>query len=515
MHDAKERTLNRSLICLCAAELVMMINTTAFNVALPNIAESLGASMAEQQWIVSSYNLVFAAVVLLAGFMGDRLGHLKTMLVGLGLFVAASVIGLMSGNVPVLLVSRSIMGAGAGVVIPMGQALLGILFRGPGLSRAMTAWAIAGTLGVPFGPLVGGVLTATLGWRGIFGFDGVVFLAVIMVIRMNVPPTNGSGESDGSDGSDGSGKSRPLHIPWTSVAMMFAGFTLFSAGLVNAQHGVLAANAWIPMTIGGMLITGFVLHDRTSRNPLMELGLMRDPSFAACAPALMMLNFSMYGIIFIMPAYLETVLRHGALVGGMLLMPLVVASIAGARANDRIVSRIGSRGTSMLALGCLAAGMLTIGAAMCWPGEAAEQSTMLIGQIVAGLGLGAGQPTMLTWAMGRVPIERSGAGSSLLTVFRQFGSIIGVGIFGSVQSGLYATGFRDLARSAGLNPQTAGSVTLDFRRAADLAGAAGDLMRQTASRAYESAMTGSFAVAAAVIVVTLGIVALISRRTSR
>ncbi|KAB8292801.1 MFS transporter [Bifidobacterium avesanii] len=501
--EERQRSLKRSLLCLCAAELVMMVNTTAFNVALPNIAESLGAGMAEQQWIVSSYNLVFAAVVLLAGFMGDRLGHLRTMIAGLGMFVVASAIGLAAGNVPVLLVSRSIMGAGAGVVIPMGQALLGILFRGPALSRAMTAWAIAGTLGVPFGPLVGGALTATLGWRGIFGFDGVVFLAVIAVIRMNVPRTGGSR------------KSRSLHVPWASVAMMFAGFTLFSAGLVNAQHGVLTAGAWMPMAVGAALITGFVLHDRASRNPLMELGLMRDPSFAACAPALMMLNFSMYGIIFIMPAYLETVLRHGALIGGMLLMPLVVASIAGARMNDRIVSRIGPRGTSLLALGCLAAGMLTIGAAMWWPDGMMRQSTVLVGQLMAGLGLGAGQPAMLTWAMGRVPIGQSGAGSSLLTVFRQFGSIIGVGIFGSIQSGLYTAEFHDLAQSAGLAPQSAGSVTLDFQRAADMTGMTGDLMRQAASRAYESAMTGSFAAAAAVIAATLGVVALISRRTPR
>lgn len=499
----KNPNLNRSLICLCAAELVMMINTTAFNVALPNIAESFGVGMAEQQWVVSSYNLVFAAVVLLAGFLGDRLGHLKTMIAGLGMFVVASAIGLMARNVTVLLVSRSIMGAGAGVVIPMGQALLGILFRGSELSRAMTAWAIAGTLGVPFGPLVGGALTATLGWRGIFGFDGVVFLAVIMLIQMNVPSASASR------------KSRSLQVPWVSVAMMFAGFTLFSAGLVNAQHGVLAASAWIPMAVGAALIAGFVLHDRASRNPLMGLGLMKDPSFAACAPALMMLNFSMYGIIFIMPAYLETVLRHGALMGGMLLMPLVVASIVGARMNDWIVSRIGSRGTSLLALGCLAAGMLTIGAAMWWPDEAAKQSTVMIGQLMAGLGLGAGQPAMLTWAMGRVPIEQSGAGSSLLTVFRQFGSIIGVGIFGSIQSGLYMAVFRNLVQPGGLHLQSAGSVTLDFQQAAGFTGLAGDTIRQTASRAYESAMIGSFAAAATIIVITLGIVALISRKTSR
>ncbi|MBT1162295.1 MULTISPECIES: MFS transporter [Bifidobacterium] len=503
MENARGKDTRRSLICLCAAELVMMINTTAFNVALPDIAESLGAGMAEQQWIVSSYNLVFAAVVLLAGFLGDRIGHLRTMLAGLSMFVVASAIGFMAGNVPALLVSRSIMGAGAGVVIPMGQALLGILFRSSELSRAMTAWAIAGTLGVPFGPLVGGALTAAMGWRGIFGFDGVVFLVVIAVIRMYVPRTNASHES------------RSLRMPWMSVAMMFAGFTLFSTGLVNAQHGILSANAWIPMTVGVVLIAGFVLHDRASHNPLMELDLMKDPSFAACAPALMMLNFSMYGIIFIMPAYLETVLRHGALIGGMLLMPLVVASIAGSRMNDWIVSRIGSRGTSLLSLGCLAAGMLTIGVAMRWPDGALQQTTMLMGQIMAGLGLGAGQPAMLTWAMGRVPVERSGAGSSLLTVFRQFGSIIGVGIFGSIQSGLYAEKFHDLAQPAGLNAQSAGSVMLDFQQATEFADTTGNLIRQIASRAYESAMTGSFASAAAVILITLGIVALISRTTTR
>lgn len=495
----------RSLVCLCAAETVMMVNTTAFNVALPSISGSFGAGTAEQQWIVSSYNLVFAAVVLLAGFLGDRLGHLATMVAGLWLFVVASGIGLAAGNVPVLLASRALMGAGAGIVIPMGQALLGVMFQGAGLSRAMTAWAIAGTLGVPFGPVVGGVLTAALGWRGIFGFDGVAFLAVIACIWVGTPHAAAPRRDGG------------LRVPWTSVALMFAGFSLFSAGLVDAQYGVLVASAWAPMLAGAALTMGFVLHDHASRNPLMEIGLMRDHAFAACAPALMMLNFSMYGIIFIMPAYLETVLRHDALVGGLLLMPLVAASIVGSLANGQVVSRFGFRAASLAALGFLAAGMLAIGAAMLWPDGPARQPMVMAGQALAGLGLGAGQPAMLTWAMGRVPSGRSGAGSSLLTVFRQFGSIIGVGVFGSVQGGLYASAFPGLAQSAGLSQGSAGSVGLDFQRADAMGGAAGETLRQVASHAYESAMTGSFAVAAAVIALTAVIAAALSHRpgTSR
>ncbi|MBT1181269.1 hypothetical protein JS531_04645 [Bifidobacterium sp. CP2] len=123
-------------------------------------------------------------------------------------------------------------------------------------------------------------------------------------------------------------------------------------------------------------------------------------------------------------------------------------------------------------------------------------------------------PAMLTWAMGRVPAGRSGAGSGLLTVFRQFGSIIGVGIFGSVQSGLYVSRFRDAARVTGLGERvSAGSVTLDFQQTVHLGKASGDMLRQAASRAYESAMFGSFAVATVIIVATTVIVAGISRRS--
>ncbi|NEG96150.1 MFS transporter [Bifidobacterium sp. SMB2] len=504
MDDKKQRGLRRSLICLCAAETVMMINTTAFNVALPSISESFAAGTDAQQWIVSSYNLVFAAVVLLAGFAGDRIGYARTMIAGLWLFVVASVIGILAGNIPTLLVSRALMGAGAGIVIPMGQALLSLMFQGGGLSGAMTAWAIAGTLGVPFGPLVGGVLTATLGWRGIFGFDGVVFLVVIVLVWAS---TSRGGVSR---------RGGKLQVPWASVAMMFAGFSLFSAGLVNAQHGFLALTSWAPMLGGLVLIAGFVLHDRASRNPLMELGLMRDRSFAACAPALMMLNFSMYGIIFIMPAYLETVLRHGVLVGGLMLTPLVVASIVGSLSNGHIASRIGLRGTSLLALAFLATGMAVMGIAMRWHGDIIGQAVVAAGQLLAGFGLGAGQPAMLTWAMGRVPNGRSGAGSSLLTVFRQFGSIIGVGIFGSVQGGLYVSRFHDDALAAGLAADSsAGSVTLDFQWADGLASTSAEALRQVASDAYETAMLGSFVSAAVVIVATLAIVAILSGGASR
>lgn len=423
----------QAMLCLYTAETVMMINTTAFNVALPDVSESLDASMAAQQWIVSSYNLTFAAVVLIAGFLGDRLGHLNTMLAGLAMFVIASVIGIFVGNIPVLLIARALMGAGAGIVIPMGQALLSIIFHGSELSHAMTAWAIAGTLGVPFGPIVGGAITAMLGWRGIFGFDAVVFFAVMVLIYTAIAkrdqhqlpsatPVSGSVSAPQSS----------LNIPWLSVLLMFTGFSAFSAGLIDAQHSITAPSAWIPMLAGAVLIIAFVAYDQHNSNPLMELSLMHNPSFAANAPALLMLNFSMYGIIFIMPAYLETVMGHGAFIGGLLLMPLVVASIIGSLVNSQIASRIGYRTAAIISLLMLAAGMAVMGVAIFQSGMTVGWFLLIAGQVIAGLGLGAGQPVMLTWAMDCVPAEYSGAGSSLLTVFRQFGSIIGVGIFGSI-----------------------------------------------------------------------------------
>ena len=441
------------------------------------------------------------------------------------------------------------MGAGAGIVIPMGQALLSIMLHGKDLSRAMTAWAIAGTLGVPFGPVVGGAVTAAFGWRGIFGFDAVVFLAVMALIhataRTAVTRTADTPDADARTESASGKVARtanaratdatdsakphapasnatahtPLDIPWPSVALMFAGFSALSAGLIDAQHTIVAPSAWIPMLAGATLIVGFVAYDHHARNPLMELSLMRDPSFAANAPALLMLNFSMYGIIFIMPAYLETVMGHGALVGGLLLMPLVLASIVGSLCNSRIIARIGYRATSIGSLIALAVGMAAMGVAVLRSGTGLGWTLLIVGQTMAGLGLGAGQPAMLTWAMGCVPAEHSGAGSSLLTVFRQFGSIIGVGLFGSISGGVYAARFQSDASAAGASadpdafiPTSAGSVALDFQQAQRLTGQVADLLRRVAAEAYESSMLASFLIAALVIAITTVVVAAISRK---
>ncbi|OZG56910.1 MFS transporter [Bifidobacterium tissieri] len=271
------------------------------------------------------------------------------------------------------------------------------------------------------------------------------------------------------------------------------------------------------MLAGAALIVGFVAWDHHASNPLMKLSLMRNPSFAANVPALLMLNFSMYGIIFIMSAYLETVTSHGAFVGGLLPMPLVVASIVGSLCNGQATSWIGYRGASLLSLIMLAAGMAAMGGGAFLGDTVVGWILLITGQAVAGLGLSAGQPAILTWAMSTMPAEHSGSGSSLLTVFRQFGSIIGAGIFGSISGGMYATRFQSdaSAAAAGMNPghlTSAGSVNLDFQQAQRLTEQAAETLRTVAAKAYESSMLASFLIAALVIAITTTAVAAISRK---
>lgn len=176
------------LACLSVGVAMLFVNTAAVNVALPDVSASLHASTAEQQWVASAYSLVFVVVLLLAGFAGDRLGHRRVLLSGLACLLAGSLLGAVSPVVGCLIVARGLMGGGAGMFIPMSLALLAEMFpSGEGRARALTVWTVAGTLGAPLGPVVGGGLTEWAGWRAIFVFDVVAFLAVTLWSLHGIP----------------------------------------------------------------------------------------------------------------------------------------------------------------------------------------------------------------------------------------------------------------------------------------------------------------------------------------
>ena len=484
----------RALGGLCLGTFVCFANTTAFNVALPTISVSLGAGQVEQQWMVSAYNLIFAAFMLLSGSLGDRWGAKRTLLLGTGAFVIASVIGVLTPNSMVTIVARGIMGLGAGFYVPMGLALIKYLFDPEGQMRALTLRAVAMTLGAPFGLVLGGLLVHFADWRSIFVFDLAAFV-VTMLLNAALLPSDRRLLHEGGDMSGS-------RLPLLSTLLALVGLSLLSAGLINAQVSPTSPDAWGLMVTGIVAIALFVRHDTRSSNPLAELGLLRISSFAASSVSLLALNLAVSGILFVLPSYVETALGNDALVGALMLMPMVIAAMAGSAVTRRIADGLGKRRACMGSLVLIALGLAIMAASTTLMGY----PLMVVGQCGCGLGMGMGFPVMQGWGMERVPNRRAGGGSALISTFQQLGCLVGIGSLGSIVGSVYA------ATCRGGVAEGFASLSLAFEAAGTQSDVQAQAIRAAASNAYAHAILVTFCVTAIVLLLVAAYVAYTSRR---
>ena len=487
-----QRQVWRALGGLCLGTLVCFANTTAFNIALPTISVSLGAGQVEQQWMVSAYNLVFGAFMLLAGSLGDRWGAKQTLLVGTGAFVVASVMGALATDSVAAIVARGVMGLGAGFYVPMGLALITYLFESDGQIPALTMRAIAMTLGAPFGLVLGGLLVNLGDWHSIFVFDLAAFIAVMVLNTVLLP----------ADGDLPGGRAQaPARLPLLSALLALAGLSLLSAGLINAQTSPTSPGAWGSMVAGVVVIALFVHRDARSSNPLAELGLLRIPSFAAASLSLLALNLAISGILFVLPAYVETALGNGALVGALMLMPMVVAAMAGSVITRRAADVLGKGRVCVGSLVFIALGLVVMAAST----AVAGYPLMVVGQGACGMGMGMGLPVMQGWGMERVPDRQAGGGSALISTFQQLGCLVGIGALGSLVGSAYA------AVCSGSAAEGFASISLAFEAADAQGGPRAQEIRAAASGAYAHAILVAFCVTAVVLLLMAACAALGSR----
>ena len=479
----------RALGGLCLGTFVCFANTTAFNVALPTISVSLGAGQVEQQWMVSAYNLIFAAFMLLSGSLGDRWGVKRTLLLGTGAFAIASVIGTLAPNSMATIVARGIMGLGAGFYVPMGLALIKYLFDPEGQMRALTLRAIAMTLGAPFGLILGGLLVHFADWHSIFVFDLVAF-AIVILFNATLLPSD-------KELSHERGDAMGSRLPLLSALLALTGLSLLSAGLINAQVSPAAPTSWGLMVAGVVAVILFARHDTRSPNPLAELGLLRIPSFAAASLSLLALNLTTSGILFVLPAYVETALGNSALMGALMLMPMVIAAMVGSVITKQIADGLGKGRACMGSLILIALGLVVMAASTTLVGY----PFMVVGQCACGLGMGMGLPAMQGWGMERVPNQRAGGGSALISTFQQLGCLVGIGSLGSIVGAVYA------ATCSGGAAGGYASISLAFEAADARDVLQAQAIRAAASNAYAHAILVAFCVTAAVLLLMAAYVA--------
>jgi len=394
---------------------VVQLDVTIVNTALSSIGSSLGGGVAELQWVVSAYTIAFAAFILTAGALGDRIGAKRVFMAGFAIFTAASLACALAPNASILIAARAIQGFGAAVLVPNSLALLSHAYpdekqRG----RAVGIWAAGASLALTAGPLVGGGLIALVGWRSIFLVNLPIGLAGLWLTWAYAGETTRSPQ-------------REIDLPGQLAAITALGCL---AGAI-IEGGTLG---WTnPFVILGFLASAvlamlFVWQERRASQPMLPLALFRHRVFALASLVGLLVNVAFYGLIFVFSLYFQRVNGLSPFATGLAFVPMMGAVLPVNLLASRVAERIGApatiaAGSALAALGCLA--LLGI--------ERGTSYWAICAQlIVIGAGLGLLVPPLTSALLGSVEKSRSGIAAGVLNATRQTGSVLGVALFGSL-----------------------------------------------------------------------------------
>jgi len=429
-----------ALAALALSGLVVGLDVTVLNLALPTLATSLHATTSSLQWFVDSYSLVFAAMLLPAGLLGDRYGRKRLLLTALALFGVASLACAYSTTTGGLIAARAVLGLGAAFIIPLSIAVIPVLFTEGERQRAITVVMGMMMVAYPIGPILGGWLLTHFWWGSVFLINVPVIVCAVVAVALLMPESR----------SD----ERP-RLDLTGVIVSSAGLTVLTYGLIEAgQHGWGDAGAVLAMTIGAAVLAAFVLWERrvTRRGarPLVDLTLFRSSGFTWGTVLATLVTFATFGLLFTVPTYFQSIGGVDAFGAGLRLLPLIGGLIAGAVVADRIARRAGAKVTVAVGFALLATGLLI--------GSRTNLHTgygfAVLWVAVMGGGLGFALPAAMDAALGALSPERSGVGSALIMALRQVGGTFGVAILGSVLN----TAYHSRLQLDGLSAAAAGAV---------------------------------------------------------
>lgn len=405
---------------------VIQLDVTVVNVGVRQIGDRLGGGTSDLQWVVSAYTLMFAALILSGGALGDRFGARRVYSVGFVVFVAASMACGLAPDMPVLIAARAVQGAGAALLGACSLALLNHAFPDEaGRNRAVGLWAAGASVALSAGPVVGGLLIAGFGWRSIFFINLPLGLAGLLLTRRHAAETPRSPHR----GLDAPGQAAAV------VAMGALAGALIEGGTIGyTRRWVLAAFA-VALVAGAV----FAVAERRSPAPMLPLSLFRRGAFVGPALLGLVVNVGFYGLIFVFSLLLQRMDGFSALRAGLAFLPMTVAILAANLTTGRVGAALGRRRVIRVGLLAMAAGC----AGLLGSGAGTPPAAMAGQQMLLGGGLGLLVPPMTSALLSSVDRSRSGVASGALNTMRQTGSVLGVAVFGSLiaSPGHFVTGY--------------------------------------------------------------------------
>ncbi|WP_406203230.1 MFS transporter [Kitasatospora sp. NBC_01560] len=472
------------LVVLCLSTLVLVIDSMALTVAVPAMTEDIRATTQDIQWILDSYVLVFAGLLLTSGSLGDRFGRRKVMVVGLLLFGAASLAATYCTNPGEVIAARVTMGVGGALIMPSTLSILITVFDEDERGKAMAAWGSVSMLGLVGSPVLGGFLIDHFSWHSIF-FVNVPVVALAVAAALTLMP-----ESKG-----------PWQKPDPLGAVLSAvGMTALIWWIIEIpQHGAFGGRALVTLAVAVAALGGFVVWENTTSAPMVPLVLFKHRNFSGGSLSLTLVQVGNGGLLLVLTQYLQFVLGYSPVKAGMAFVPLAVAALIGNGAGAGLTAKVGHRALILV-------GMLVMAASFGLLTTVSADSGFTVPAVALGLlGLGAGlaMPAAVGALMGTIPTDKAGVGSALNDTIQQAGTALGIAILGSLLSSRFA------------HEMPAGSSEQAKRSIVDALGAAhGDAgLVHAAREAFTSAMASTLTISAISILGAAVLATLVMRNT--
>jgi EmrB/QacA subfamily drug resistance transporter len=406
---------NLVLAICCLSILMVGLDVTILNVALPSIQQDFGASVSGAQWTIDAYTLVIACLLMLAGSTGDRLGRRRTFQVGLLSFTVGSLLCSLAPGLGWLIAFRMVQAVGGSMLNPVAMSIVTNVFTDPReRARAIGWWGGVAGVSIACGPLLGGLLVQAIDWRAVFWINIPVGLAAIALTARHVPESRAP---------------HPRRLDPIGQLLLIATLGLLVFGIIEAPDHGWASGLILGCFAGSLAAAAaLVTYELRRREPLVDLRFFRSPPLSGAAIVSVCAFVSLGGFLFLSTLYLQDVRGYSALHAGFALIPMAALMMLLSPLSGRLVGRAGPRPSLLLGgAAVLAAGLLSA-----LPAGEPSDPRLFLTYLLIGAGLGLLNPAITNTAVAGMPREQAGVAAAIASTTRQLGSALGVAVIGTV-----------------------------------------------------------------------------------
>ena len=470
----------RALLVLLLCAFAVTVDTTIVNVALPTLSTELDASTRDLQWVVDAYTLVFAALVLAAGALGDRFGRREMLLVGLVVYGLANGAAALVESSGALIACRALMGVGAAIIFPATLSTIVHLFPERGArAKAIGLWGATTGIAVALGPIAGGALLEGSGWQAAFWIKLPIALVAFLLALAFVP----SSRDPRRPRVDRPG------LVLSALAVLALVYTIIEA----PEQGWLAVRSLAGFAAAALLFAAFVADEARREDPLLDVRLFRNGRLSAASLAITLTFFALFGFIFLITQYFQVLRGYEPFETGVRLLPVALSTGVASVAGTLLAVRVGNKAVVATGLGLMSV-------MFAWTSQVDGATSYLeiaAQMVVLGTGMGLTTAPATESIMGAVPSAKAGVGSGINDTTRELGGTLGVAVIGSVFASLYARGFDGAPQGLPVG-SAEDSIGAAIAIAQQLGGAPGEALRQLATAGFYDGLQAGCLVAAGV-----------------